>query len=146
MSTYHEAFWVFVGTTGPILALANVVTFSQATDWFAVRDKERELAAVGRQSGKGSEDTNGEQQERSDRFYKFLRDGHIWFVGLCFSLSLILTTVAAFALSWQRTVFPGPPGVIGLIIATFVLLFVLGACSAALGRRMAQIEKRLENR
>ncbi len=32
MSAYHEAFWLFIGTTGPIIALANVVTFGQATD------------------------------------------------------------------------------------------------------------------
>jgi hypothetical protein len=47
MSAYHELFWAFVGTTGPIIALANVTTFGRATTAVAeLRDLDRKWTPV----------------------------------------------------------------------------------------------------
>jgi hypothetical protein len=132
MSDYHEAFWIFVGTTGPIIALANVITFGDATTAVAkLRDQDREWNPV-----------SGQNRVKSKIFY-LLRRGHIYFVGLCFALSLILTTLAAFAL-WQQTDIIAGPWVIALIIITFALIFILGACSESFKRRLKALPESQE--
>ena len=124
MSAYHEAFWVFVGTTGPIIALANVITFGDATTAVAkLRNQDRNW------------NPDPGQNEVKSRIFYLLRRGHIYFVGLCFVLSLTLTTLAAFAL-WQQTDIIAGPWVIALIFITFSLLFILGACSESFKRRL----------
>jgi hypothetical protein len=129
MSAYHDLFWVFVGTTGPIIALANVITFGDATTAVAkLRDLDRNWTPV-----------PGERQVRSKFFYH-LRRGHIYFVGLCFALSLTLITLAALAL-WQQSDIIAGPWVITLIIITFVLLFILGACSESFKRRLEDLRE-----
>jgi hypothetical protein len=143
MSAYRETFWAFVGTTGPIIALANVLTFSDATYAVArLRVYDRKSVPEDRKS------VPEDQQPTSDagkdgartKFFRVLRRGHIYFVGLCFALSLTLTLLAALAL-WQHSdIIPGP-WVIVLIIITFVLLFILGACSAAFKGRLEDLQK-----
>lgn len=129
MSGYHEAFWIFVGTTGPIIALANVITFGDATTAVVrLRDQDRVWKPA-----------DGENQVKSKVFY-LLRRGHIYFVGLCFALSLTLTTLAAIAL-WQQTDIIAGPLVIALIIITFALLFILGACSESFKRRLEALRE-----
>ena len=119
MSDYHEAFWVFVGTTGPIIALASVLTFGQATDaWALLRDEDRQST-----------------HSRGDRFWRLMRLSHIYFVILSFTLSLALTLLAAVAL-WQRMDVIDGPWVIVLISVTFLLVFILGACTASFRRRL----------
>lgn len=143
MSAYRETFWAFVGTTGPIIALANVLTFSDAT-YAVARLRVYDSKSVPEDRKSVPED----QQPTSDagkdgartKFFRVLRRGHIYFVGLCFALSLTLTLLAALAL-WQHSdIIPGP-WVIVLIIITFVLLFILGACSAAFKRRLEDLQK-----
>jgi hypothetical protein len=129
MSAYREAFWIFVGTTGPIIALANVITFGDATTAVVkLRDQDRKWGPA-----------PGQNRVKSKFFY-LLRRGHIYFVGLCFALSLTLTTLAAFALWLQTNIIAGP-WVIALIIITFVLLFILGACSASFKRRLKALQE-----
>jgi hypothetical protein len=124
MSAYHELFWAFVGTTGPIIALANVTTFGHATTAVAkLRDLDRKWTPV-----------PGQNPIRSGFFY-LLRRGHIYFVGLCFALSLTLTILAALAL-WQQSDVIAGTWAITLIIITFVLLFILAACSESFKRRL----------
>jgi hypothetical protein len=125
MPAYHEAFWIFIGTTGPIIALANVVTFGQATDAVVrLREHDKGPAVV----------RPGTSRGRAE-FFRMLRLGHIYFVCLSFALSLTLTLLAAFSLWSQSDVMPGP-WVFLLLIITFVLLFILGACSASFTRRL----------
>jgi ABC-type glycerol-3-phosphate transport system permease component len=120
MAAYREQFWVFVGTTGPIIALASVLTFGQATDaWHYLRKEDKE--------SKGS------------RFWRLMRLSHIYFVVLSFALSLTLTILAAYSL-WQRTNAINGPWVIALIFVTFVLVFILGACTASFKRRQKRAE------
>jgi hypothetical protein len=129
MPDYHEAFWIFVGTTGPIIALANVITFGDATTAIVkLREQDREWKSV-----------DGQNWVKSKIFY-LLRRGHIYFVGLCFALSLTLTTLAAVAL-WQQTDIIAGPWVIALIIITFALLFILGACSESFKRRLKALRE-----
>jgi hypothetical protein len=129
MAAYDESFWVFVGTTGPIVALANVVTFGQATDAVALlRVRDRRSVPV-----------PGENRVRTE-FFRLLRRGHIYFVGLSFAFSRIFTTLSAFAL-WERENIIAGPWVIALIITAFALLFILGACSAALTRRLSALRE-----
>lgn len=124
MSAYHETFWVFIGTTGPIIALANVITFSQATDALTLLpEKDR---SPGLDAGKSS---------RRSGFFRFLRRWHIVFVAVCFACSLALTLLAALSLWQHKDSIPGPV-VIGILVFTFVLLFILGACSASFARRL----------
>jgi type VI protein secretion system component VasK len=73
-------------------------------------------------------------------FFRLLRLGHIYFVGLCFALSLTLTTLAVFAL-WQRTDVIAGPVVIALLIITFALLFILEICSASFRRRLTKLRE-----
>lgn len=148
MSAYREAFWLFVGTTGPILALANVLTFSDATYAVArLRRYDRKSDPEDRKLT--CEDQKSDPVPRKDRmrieFFRLLRLGHIYFVALCFALSLTLTLLAAFAL-WQRTDIIAGPWVIVLIIITFALLFILGACSASFKRRLDDLQKCQEGR
>jgi FtsH-binding integral membrane protein len=125
MSAYHEAFWAFVGTTGPIIVLANVVTFGHSTDAIVrLRARDRNWAKV---PGKNWASTE---------LFRLLRLGHLGFVGVCFALSLALTILAALSL-WQRTDIIAGSGVIALLIITFVLLFILGVCSASFKRRLS---------
>jgi uncharacterized membrane protein YccC len=136
MSAYHQAFWAFVGTTGPIIALANVLTFNDATYAVArLRRNDRKSAPEDREPAS----VLGKDRVRAE-FFRILRLGHIYFVGLCFALSLTLTLLAAFAL-WQRTDIIAGPWVIVLIIITFTLLFILGACSAAFKRRLEDLQR-----
>jgi hypothetical protein len=129
MSAYREAFWAFVGTTGPIITLANVITFGDATTAVTkLRDQDRKSASV-----------PGQNRVKTE-FFRLLRRGHIYFVSLCFALSLTLTTLAAFAL-WQQTDIIAGPWVIALIIITFTLLFILGACSASFKRRLKDLQE-----
>jgi hypothetical protein len=129
MSDYHDMFWVLVGTIGPIIALTNVVTFGHATNAIArLRARDRNWANV---PGKNRVSTE---------FFRFLRLGHIYFVGLCFALSLTLTTLAVFAL-WQRTDVIAGPVVITLLIITFALLFILEICSASFRRRLTNLRE-----
>lgn len=74
------------------------------------------------------------------RFFYLLRGGHIFFVSLCFALSLTLTTLAAFALWWRSDVMPGP-WAIALVIITFILLFILAACSESFKRRLEDLRE-----
>lgn len=128
MSAYHEAFWIFVGTTGPIIALANVVTFGQATDAVVrLREQDKRPAEV----------PPGTSRPRAE-FFRILRLGHIYFVSLSFAFSLTLTLLAALSLWSQSNIIPGPV-VIGLLVITFVLLFILGACSASFTRRLEDL-------
>jgi hypothetical protein len=128
MSAYREGFWLFVGTTGPIIALANVLTFGQATDaQVFLRDEDPQ-----------SQPQPGDHL--GDKFFRLLRRGHIFFVTLCFLLSVALTMLAAFSL-WQRANVLAGSWTIALLIITFALLFVLGACSAALRRREHRIRR-----
>jgi hypothetical protein len=129
MSNYHEIFWAFVGTTGPIIALANVITFGDATTAVVkLSDLDRKWTPV-----------PGQSRVTSGFFY-LLRRGHIYFVGLCFALSLTLTTLAALAL-WQQSDIIAGPVVITLIISTFVLLFILAACSESFKRRLKDLRE-----
>ena len=129
MSAYHDMFWAFVGTAGPIIGLANVITFGDATTAVAnLRDEDRNWTP------------DPKQNPVKERFFYLLRRGHIYFVGLCFALSLTLTTLAALAL-WQRSDIIAGPWVIALIIITFVLLFILGACSESFKRRLEALKE-----
>ncbi len=133
MPTYHEAFWVLMGTIAPIIALANVVTFSQATDAVIyLRKKDRQQK---QSSGNNSQQSSG-NNSLIDRSFSLLRHGHIYFVGLCFALSLVLILLAALSL-WQREDAIAGSWVIALLLVTFLLLFVLGACSASFNRKLA---------
>jgi uncharacterized membrane protein YhaH (DUF805 family) len=124
MSAYHEIFWAFVGTTGPIIALANVITFGDATTAVVkLHDIDRKWTPV------------LEESRVKSRFFYLLRRGHIYFVGLCFILALTLTTLAGLSL-WQQSDIIAGPLVIAFIIITFVLLFILGACSESFKRRL----------
>jgi hypothetical protein len=129
MSAYPEMFWAFVGTTGPIIALANVVTFGQATD-AVVRLRDEDRKAI----------LEHEEKRAKKRIFRILRLGHIYFVSVCFALSVVLTMLAAFAL-WRHENSLAVPGVIALLIITFALLFILGACSASFSRRLADLEE-----
>ena len=127
MSAYHEAFWVFIGTTGPIIALANVITFSQATDAVALlpeKDRSPELDA--------------DKSTLRSGFFGFLRRWHIVFVAVCIACSLALTLLAALSLWQHKDRIPGPV-VNGILVFTFVLLFILGACSATFARRLEDL-------
>lgn len=129
MSAYHEAFWIFVGTTGPIIALANVLTFGDATD------------AVNRLRDQDPNPTSfSEERGVRAKFFHLLRLGHIYFVALCFALALTLTLLAAFSL-WQEADIIAGSWVIALLVVTFILLFILGSCSASFKRRMEDLQK-----
>jgi hypothetical protein len=130
MSAYREAFWVFVGTTGPIIALASVLTFGQATDaWAYLRDQDWSTTPP-----------PGKKPTGWPKFWRFMRQSHIYFVILSFALSLTLTMLAAVAL-WQRTDIIDGPWVIALIFITFVLVFILGACTASFRRALKAAER-----
>jgi hypothetical protein len=129
MSAYPETFWAFVGTTGPVIALANVVTFSQATD-AVVQLRDEDLKPV----------LEHEEKRARKKIFRILRLGHIYFVSVCFALSVVLTMLAAFAL-WRHENSLAVPWVIALLIITFVLLFILGACSASFSRRLADLKE-----
>jgi hypothetical protein len=122
MSAYREPFWVFVGTTGPIIALATVLTFGHATDARAYLRGPNEKSAP-----------DPGESERHFRFWRFMRRSHFYFVILSFALSLTLTMLAAVAL-WQRTNIIDGSWVMALIFITFVLVFILGACTASFRR------------
>jgi uncharacterized membrane protein YccC len=127
MSAYREGFWAFVGTTGPIIALASVLSFGQATDAKTLLGNQDRRSA-------SSPDEDGR-----DRFWRIMRLSHIYFVILSFALSLTLTMLAAVAL-WQRTNVMDGPWVMVLIFITFVLVFVLGACTASFKRRLNSLQ------
>ena len=134
MSAFRETFWAFVGTTGPIIALANVLTFGDATDAVVrLRDQDRKPVPPG-----------GKNWVKA-KLFRLLRLGHIYFVGACFALALALTLLAALSLWQHKNVIAGP-WVIVLLIITFALLFTLGACSAAFKRRLDDLEKSHERR
>ena len=128
MPAYHEAFWIFIGTTGPIIALANVITFGQATDAVVrLREEDRRRPEV--PSGRS---------RLSAELFRILRLGHIYFVCLSFASSLALTLFGALSLWSQSNFIPGPV-VIWLLVLTFALLFVLGACSSSFTRRLEDL-------
>jgi hypothetical protein len=125
MSAYHEQFWVFVGTTGPIIALGTVLTFGQATDARAFLREQEER--------RSTPDTC--ESWRHFKFWRFMRRSHFYFVILSFVLSMTLTMLAAVSL-WRQTNTIDGPWVIALIFMTFVLVFILGACTASFNRRL----------
>lgn len=115
---YHEPFWTLIGTVAPIIALANVVSFSQAMD-----------AKARLPPQKNDFSTPGQA------IFSLARLGHPYFVILCFLSSGALIIISVTSLWLKEDALPGF-WIIVMLAATLILLFILAACSASFNRKL----------
>jgi hypothetical protein len=123
MAEYHEAFWVVVGTTSPVIALVNAVSVASAfRSAIAAVQAARRLAAQAETDPKELDRLIGAGWKRFEAPYSVAAAG--------FVMNLVTLAIALVALAQRRDTEVWIDIAIGLTILPFSLLPIQAVISA----------------